>query len=43
MEDNIKKEIKETRWESAEWIHLALHDRNHWRDLVNTVMENWGL
>jgi hypothetical protein len=36
-EDSIKVDINETRCENVDWIHLA-HDRDQYRDLVNTVM-----
>jgi hypothetical protein len=36
-EDNIKMDLMEIRWEGMDWIYLA-HDRDHWRVLVNTVM-----
>jgi hypothetical protein len=32
--DNIKMDLRETRWD---WIDLA-QDRDQWRGLVNTVM-----
>jgi len=34
--DNIKMGLKETGWESVEWIHLD-QDRKKWWALVNTV------
>jgi hypothetical protein len=30
--------LKETGWVSVDWIHLA-QDRNHWRALVNAIMD----
>jgi hypothetical protein len=36
-EDNIKMDLREIRWEGVDWIHLE-QDRDHWRALVNTVM-----
>jgi hypothetical protein len=36
-EDGIGIDLRETGWESVEWIHLA-QDRDRWRSLVNTVM-----
>jgi hypothetical protein len=39
-EDNIRMDLGETEWEVAVWMHLA-QGRDHWRDLVNTVMNLW--
>jgi hypothetical protein len=39
-EDNIRKDLTEIRREGVDWIHLA-QDRDHWRALVNTVMNLW--
>jgi hypothetical protein len=36
-EDGVKMDLREIGWGSVEWIHLA-QDRDHWRALVNTVM-----
>jgi hypothetical protein len=36
-EDNIKMDVREIRFDGANWIQLAL-DRVHWRAFVNTVM-----
>jgi hypothetical protein len=36
-EDNIKIDLRETRFGDVDWIHLA-QDRVRWRALVNTVM-----
>jgi hypothetical protein len=36
-EDNIKMDLREIRWGGMDWIDLAL-ERDHWRALVNTVM-----
>jgi hypothetical protein len=36
-EDGIKMDLREIGWGNAEWIHLA-QDRDHWRVLVNVVM-----
>jgi hypothetical protein len=36
-EDNINICLIEIGWGAVDWIHLA-QDRNHWRTLVNTVM-----
>jgi hypothetical protein len=35
--DNIKMELRETRWGDMDWIDLA-QDRDQWRALVNAVM-----
>jgi hypothetical protein len=35
--DNIKMDLREIGWDSGDWIDLA-QDRDHWRALVNTVM-----
>jgi hypothetical protein len=35
--NNIKIDLRETRWDGMDWIDLA-QDRNQWRALVNTVM-----
>jgi hypothetical protein len=36
-EDGLKMDLREIGWGSVEWIHLA-QDRDHWRVLVNAVM-----
>jgi hypothetical protein len=36
-ERNILIDLRETRWEAADWISLA-QNRDQWRALVNTVM-----
>jgi hypothetical protein len=36
-EDAIKMDLGEIGWGGVEWIHLA-QDRDHWRALVNAVM-----
>jgi hypothetical protein len=36
-EDGIRMDLRETGWESVEWIQLA-QDRDRWRALVHTVM-----
>jgi hypothetical protein len=38
--DNIKMNLGEIGWEGMNWIDLA-QDRDHWRALVNTVMNLW--
>jgi hypothetical protein len=35
--DNIKMDLREIGWGGVDWIDLA-RDRDHWRALVNTVM-----
>jgi trehalose/maltose hydrolase-like predicted phosphorylase len=35
--DNIKMDLREIGWDGRDWIHLA-QNRDHWRALVNTVM-----
>jgi hypothetical protein len=35
--DNIRMDLKRIRWGGMDWIDLA-QDRDHWRALVNTVM-----
>jgi hypothetical protein len=37
LADNIKTDLLEIGWGSANWIGLA-QDRNKWRALLNTVM-----
>jgi hypothetical protein len=38
-EDNIKMDLREIGWAGIDWINLA-QDRDHWRVLVNTVMNH---
>jgi hypothetical protein len=38
-EDNIKIDLREIGWSGMVWIRLA-QDRDHWRALVNTVMNH---
>jgi hypothetical protein len=38
--DNIKKDLREIRWDGMDWIDQA-QDRDQWRTLVNTVMNLW--
>jgi hypothetical protein len=40
LQDQIKMDLKQKEWESANRIHLA-QDRHHWQALVNTVMSLW--
>jgi hypothetical protein len=39
-EDNIKSVLREIGWGGMDWIDLV-PDRDHWRALVNTVMNFW--
>jgi hypothetical protein len=38
--DNIKMDIRETRWGDMDWIDLA-QDSDRWWALVNTAMNLW--
>jgi hypothetical protein len=38
--DKIKMDLREIGWDVMDWIDLA-QDRDHWRALVNTVMNLW--
>jgi hypothetical protein len=38
-EDEIKTDLKAIKWDGMDWIDVAL-DRDHWRAIVNTVMNN---
>jgi hypothetical protein len=35
--DSIKMDLREIGWDGGDWIDMA-QDRDHWRDLVNTVL-----
>jgi hypothetical protein len=35
--DNIKMDLREIGWDVVYWIGIA-QDRDHWRALVNTVL-----
>jgi hypothetical protein len=35
--DDIKLDLIEIGWSGMDWINLA-QDRNHWRALVNMIM-----
>jgi hypothetical protein len=35
-EDNIKVDLRDTRWESVDWMHL-IQDRDHCRAVGNTI------
>jgi hypothetical protein len=35
--DNIKMDLREIRWAGMDWTDVA-QDGDHWRALVNTVM-----
>jgi hypothetical protein len=39
-ESNIRTDLRETRGEGVDWIHLA-QDRDQWWALVNIVMNLW--
>jgi hypothetical protein len=39
--DNIKMDLREIGWDGVDWIDLA-QNRDHWRALVNTVMNTFG-
>jgi hypothetical protein len=38
-EDNVRMDLREIGWGGMDWIDLA-QDRDQWRALVNTVMNN---
>jgi hypothetical protein len=38
--DNIKMDLKETRWGDMDWIDLS-QDRDQWRAVVNRVINLW--
>jgi hypothetical protein len=33
-------DLREIGWDGVDWVDLA-QDRDHWRALVNTVMNVW--
>jgi hypothetical protein len=35
---DIRTDPREMGWKNVDWMHL-LRDRDHWQDLVNTVMK----
>jgi hypothetical protein len=35
--DNIKMDFRAIGWDGVDWIHMT-EDRDHWRALVNTVL-----
>jgi hypothetical protein len=37
LEDNVRMDVREIRWEVVEWMHLA-QDRDQWRSVVSTEM-----
>jgi hypothetical protein len=39
-EGNVRLDVRETGWDSVDWIHLT-QDRNQWWALMNTVMNIW--
>jgi hypothetical protein len=38
--DIVKIDLREIKWGGMDWIDLA-QNRDHWRALVNTVMNLW--
>jgi hypothetical protein len=38
--DNVKIDLRETRWDGMNWIDLA-QDRDQWMVLVSTVKNLW--
>jgi hypothetical protein len=40
LEDNIRMDPREIEWEDVCWTYLA-EDKDHWRALVNMVMNIW--
>jgi hypothetical protein len=40
VEDNIRLDLREIRWEDVDWICVA-QDRDQWQALVNMVMNPW--
>jgi hypothetical protein len=38
--DNIRIYLRKRGWDGIDWIDLV-QDRDHWRALVNTVMNLW--
>jgi len=38
MQDTTKSDLKETGWQSMEWVHLA-QNKHQRRDLLNVVMQ----
>jgi hypothetical protein len=36
-EDNIRTDLREIVWEVVDWMYLD-QDREHWRVIMNTVM-----
>jgi hypothetical protein len=39
-EDNIRIDLRETEWESVDWMHLA-QDTDQYHALMNMVMKLW--
>jgi hypothetical protein len=37
--DSIKIDVREVGWDDVDWVNLA-QDRDHWRSLMNTVMNH---
>jgi hypothetical protein len=38
--DNIKMDLREIGWDGVDWIDVA-QDRDHWKALVNMVLNLW--
>jgi hypothetical protein len=39
-QDNIKMDLREIGWNGVDWLDMA-QDRDHWRALVNMVLNLW--
>jgi hypothetical protein len=37
LEDDIRMDLRQIRWEGVDWMHLA-EDRDKWQGLVNMVV-----
>jgi len=37
LEDDIRMDLRQIRWEGVDWMHLA-EDRDQWQGLVNMVV-----
>jgi hypothetical protein len=40
LEDSIRMDLRERRWEVVDWMHLD-QDRDQWWAIVNMVMNLW--
>jgi hypothetical protein len=38
--ENIKMDLREIGWDAVDWVDLS-QDRDHWRAVVNKVMNLW--